>query len=389
MPFDILVVDDEPDLESLIRQRFRKRIRAEEWTFHFAQNGFEALDVLQEQPQIQLILTDINMPGMDGLTLLDRLQGMDRLLKTIVVSAYGDMSNIRVAMNRGAYDFVTKPVDFDDLERTIDKGVRELQVYGDALNDQRALVDLQKELSVARRIQKAFLPAETWEDDHVSIHAFLEPAREVGGDFYDFFRIGDDRMGLVIGDVSGKGVSAALFMAITRTLIQAVSMHVDTPGAIAERVNRMLYPQSLSEVFVTAVIGILELSSGQFTYVTAGHPAPCLVTAAGAVTTLERTRGVGLCMVRSFTFAEASVRLTPGDTLFLYTDGITEAVGEGGAFFEEERLMASLGRSGRAGAGPILHDVRDDVMAFTAGQPQFDDLTALAATYRGGPTAAA
>jgi len=381
MPFDILVVDDEPDLELLIRQRFRKRIRAEEWAFHFAQNGFQALDVLQEQPQIQLILTDINMPGMDGLTLLDRLQGMDRLLKAVVVSAYGDMSNIRVAMNRGAYDFVTKPVDFDDLERTIDKGVRELRVVGEALNDQRALLDLQKELSVARRIQRAFLPAETLETEQISMHAFLEPAREVGGDFYDFFKIGDDRMGVVIGDVSGKGVSAALFMAITRTLVQAVAMHVDAPGDIAERVNRMLYPQSLSEVFVTAVIGILELSSGQFTYVTAGHPAPCLVTADGGVSTLERTRGVGLCMVSSFTFAEAAVRLAPGDTLFLYTDGITEAVGEKGAFFEEVRLMASLGS--RGGAEAILRGVREAVSTFTAGQAQFDDLTALALTYRG------
>ncbi|MEZ4702071.1 MAG: SpoIIE family protein phosphatase [Rhodothermales bacterium] len=381
MPFAILVVDDEPDLEVLIRQRFRKRIRAEEWTFHFAQNGFEAMEVLQNEPQIQLVLTDINMPGMDGLTLLDRLHGMDRLLKAVVVSAYGDMSNIRVAMNRGAYDFVTKPVDFDDLERTIDKGVRELLVYGEALNAQRELLGLQKELSVARRIQRAFLPADRFEHARYTVHAFLEPAREVGGDFFDYFPLGDDRLGLVVGDVSGKGVSAALFMAITRTLIQAVAMQGGAPGQMLERVNAMLYPQSLSEMFVTAVLAVIDLRDGTVTYVTAGHHAPCLVNAAGEATMLPRTQGIGLCMLRTFTYAEATVRLAPGDTFFCYTDGVTEASDPAGAFFEEARLMPSLGRQG--GGEAIVASVRGALAAFTAGHPSFDDVTALAVTYRG------
>ena len=117
----ILVVDDEIDLQDLIRQKFRKKIKAEEYNFIFAMNGREALNAIDANDDIDLILSDINMPEMDGLTLLSNLKERNDLLKTVIVSAYGDMKNLRVAMNRGAYDFVTKPIDFEDLELTIEK----------------------------------------------------------------------------------------------------------------------------------------------------------------------------------------------------------------------------------------------------------------------------
>src|SRR5260221_2336202 len=122
MPIKMMVVDDEPDLESLIRQRFRKQIRENEFEFVFAQNGVQALQRLSEHPDTSIILSDINMPEMDGLTLLLKLGEMNNpALKAVIVSAYGDMENIRTAMNRGAFDFVTKPIDFTDLEVTINK----------------------------------------------------------------------------------------------------------------------------------------------------------------------------------------------------------------------------------------------------------------------------
>ncbi len=115
----VLVVDDEPDMETLVSRRFRSKVRAGEWVFVFAKDGHHAVDVLSAQPDIDLVVTDINMPNMDGLSLLHEISGIDPLMKTIILSAYGDMSNIRVAMNRGAFDFLTKPVDLDDLETTI------------------------------------------------------------------------------------------------------------------------------------------------------------------------------------------------------------------------------------------------------------------------------
>ena len=126
MSIKILVVDDEPDLELLVRQRFRKKIQQQDYQFLFAPNGVEALTVLDRERDVEIVLSDINMPQMDGLTLLGHLGQFDRMLKAVVISAYGDMDNIRTAMNRGAFDFVTKPIDFNDLEITIEK-TRDMQ----------------------------------------------------------------------------------------------------------------------------------------------------------------------------------------------------------------------------------------------------------------------
>jgi adenylate cyclase len=127
-PAKILVVDDEPDLETLVTQKFRRRIRSGELAFVFAHDGQEALDVLEDETDVDMVLSDINMPRMDGLTLLSHLQSVSSRMRAVIVSAYGDMHNIRTAMNRGAFDFVTKPIDFDDLEATINKTLADLQI---------------------------------------------------------------------------------------------------------------------------------------------------------------------------------------------------------------------------------------------------------------------
>lgn len=129
MAAKILVVDDEPDLELLIRQKFRRQIRQQEFQFEFAHNGFEALDKLQTDQEFDLVLTDINMPKMDGLTLLGKLPELNAVLKAVIITAYGDMGNIRTAMHRGAYDFLTKPIDFEDLEATIARTIAHVQQY--------------------------------------------------------------------------------------------------------------------------------------------------------------------------------------------------------------------------------------------------------------------
>ena len=139
----ILVVDDEPDLEHLILQKFRKKISAKEYEFHFARDGAEALEKIVNNGSLDLILTDINMPVMDGLTLLSKIKELNnRLHRSVIVSAYGDMENIRTAMNRGAYDFITKPIDLNDLEITIEKSLREIEIYKQALSSRDKLIAL-------------------------------------------------------------------------------------------------------------------------------------------------------------------------------------------------------------------------------------------------------
>src|ERR1700736_3622462 len=188
----ILVVDDEPDLEMLVRQKFRKKIKENEFEFVFAHNGQEALDKLQADSSIDLVMSDINMPVMDGLTFLSRLGDFNRIMKAVIVSAYGDMQNIRTAMNRGAYDFLMKPIDFLDFEVTVNKTRKAVEEIRQGTQAKEQLTALQHELSVASRIQQSILPR-TFppfpDRKEFTIFASMTPAREVGGDFYDFFFI--------------------------------------------------------------------------------------------------------------------------------------------------------------------------------------------------------
>ncbi len=155
----IIVVDDEPDLELLLRQKFRRRVRSGEFDLVFAQNGVQALEQLGTHSDVDMVLSDINMPEMDGLTLLGQLNQLNYDLRAVIVTAYGDMKNIRTAMNRGAFDFVTKPIDFDDLDTTIAKTLEHLRVMRDALRSRDELVALRKELGVAARMQDRMTPA--------------------------------------------------------------------------------------------------------------------------------------------------------------------------------------------------------------------------------------
>ncbi len=386
MPAKILVVDDEPDLEILIRQKFRKRVRAKEFDFVFAGDGVEALERLANDEAIDIVLTDINMPRMDGLTLLDNIGALDRLLKVVIVSAYGDMDNIRTAMNRGAFDFITKPIDFTDLETTVDKTRREMELLKHAVALRTRMTALQRDLDIASEIQLSSLPSRFPafpERRDFDLHARMLPAREVGGDFYDFFLIDEHRLGFVLGDVSDKGIGAAMFMAVTRTMLRATALR-DLPAHVCVRhVNRVLYPESLRRMFVTLVYGILDTRTGQVDYCNAGHHPPYLIRQTGEVTALERTGGLGLCLMPDFDYQSKNVKLHLGDSLLLFTDGVTEAVDSQRDQFTEERLAEHLRRLNGHTPEAMVREVLHAVETFAEGTPQPDDITLLALRYQG------
>ena len=160
LPFRILVVDDEPDLEPLIKQRMRTHIRSGKYVFHFVGDGAEALEALSGDARFDMVVTDINMPRMDGLSPLGRLSDLGSDIKSIVISAYGDMRNIRTAMNRGAFDFVTKPLDFEDFEITIERTRAHTIQWRKALQSRDKLIALQNELELASNMQQAILPVD-------------------------------------------------------------------------------------------------------------------------------------------------------------------------------------------------------------------------------------
>lgn len=379
----ILVVDDEPALELLVRQKFRKQIRGNELTFHFAADGVEALSHLEANPDIGIVLTDINMPRMDGLTLLTKMRDLDRVVRAVVVSAYGDLKNIRTAMNRGAFDFVTKPIDFEDLQTTVEKSVNDLRLYKEAAEAQQQLSTIQRELDVARRIQEASLPRVYPERDDVDLYAFMIPAREVGGDFYDFFFLDEDKLGFVIGDVSGKGVSAAMFMTISRTLVRALAQRGGAPEVCMTELNSILYPESVAEMFVTVFYGTIDLKTGEVVYCNAGHNSPYIARASGEVEQVPRTGGIGVCLTKHFEYQSGRLKLEPNDVLVTYTDGVTEAMDIDGEQYSDERLIELLKGFSGMDAKQFIRGVVRSVSDFAEDAIQSDDITALAIRYRG------
>lgn len=381
MSSKILVVDDEPDLQILIEQKFRRQIREGVFQFDFAENGVRALEKVSDFPEYSLVLTDINMPEMDGLTLLDRLRNKERAdLKTVVVSAYGDMENIRVAMNRGAYDFITKPIDFSDLETTIHKTVDEVGKIRLAMEAQQQLSTLQYEISTAARIQQKILKKDfpAYPDrKEFDIFASMVAAKDVGGDLYDFFFIDDDRLAFLIGDVSGKGIPAAIYMAVCRTMIRAVASQVGDPGECLRRVNTMLIPESDLTTFVTVFYGVYNTRTGDIRYSNGGHNLPYIVRTDGSVETLQDTDGMLLGKIPHIEYDSAKVNLKKGDKIVLFTDGVTEAMNPVGDMYEEPRLEQLLMSTNADNAEAATGRIFDDVLRFADGAEQSDDITVL------------
>jgi sigma-B regulation protein RsbU (phosphoserine phosphatase) len=378
----ILVVDDEPDLEHLILQKFRKKISAKEYEFQFARDGAEAIDKILNNGSINLILTDINMPVMDGLTLLSKINELNnRLLRSVIVSAYGDMENIRTAMNRGAYDFITKPIDLNDLEITIEKSLKEIEVYKQALSSRDKLIALEQELNIATAIQTSILP-KTFppfpDRKEFDIYAKMLTAKEVGGDLYDFFLIDKNRLGIVIGDVSGKGIASALLMAVCKTLLKITAYKGIPADNILYEVNNILVDESPSNMFVTVFYGVLDTRNGAFEYCNGGHNSPYLISNGGTVKQLENVGGLLLGAVKDVEYESNIVMLNPGEMLFFYTDGITEAFNTGDEEFQDSRLVDSLLNKNSQTVIDIVNSVINDVQLFSDGAEQSDDITCLA-----------
>lgn len=377
-PHKILVVDDEPDVQPLFMQRMRRDIRAGRYELVFAQNGVEALEMLNQDSGIDMVITDINMPKMDGLTLLEQIPRVDPNIRSIIISAYGDMKNIREAMNRGAFDFVTKPLDFEDLQVTIERTLRHLLEWREALSSRDQLVALQNELNIARQMQQSILPAQFPRGPDFQVYASMTPARNVGGDFYDIVHLEDNRIGVAIADVSDKGVPAALYMMSSRTLLKGAAIGCESPSQVLDEVNSLLQDDSDTGMFVTLFYGIYDPATNEFTYANGGHNPPLIVHADGSSTVLAMTGGVALGVVPSIQYEQTTVALSPGDTILLYTDGITDATNEEGEFFGLERLQATFAgnppRDSRAANDAVFEALQN----FVGDAAQADDITCLA-----------
>ena len=375
--YKILVVDDEPDLERLVRQRMRRHIRSGRYAFEFAGNGIEALEKLTEVDDIDIVLSDINMPKMDGLTLLQQIPEVNADIRSVIVSAYGDMENIRTAMNRGAFDFVTKPIDFADLQVTIDRTLKHLDEWRAALASRDKLVALQNELDVATKIQQSILPDQFPHVDGCEVFGCMEAARNVGGDFFDVIKLDRGCLGLAVADVSDKGVPAALFMMSSRTLLKGAAVGVGHPGSVLSEVNDLLNETNDAAMFVTVFYGVYDPASRVLTFSNGGHNPPLVVHADGTSEELDLTGGIALGAIPQFEYGQASVQLSPGDMVVFFTDGVTEAINPRNDEFGLEAVQALFADGATRSAQEAAEMILKAVSEFAGEAPQFDDLTCM------------
>lgn len=236
---------------------------------------------------------------------------------------------------------------------------------------------LETEVQLARQIQQTFIPETLPQFQNWELAARWKTARQVGGDFYDVFDLPNNRLGLFIADVADKGVPAALFMALTRTLVRAAVIETDSPAEAMKRVNDLLVPDTRQGMFVTAVYAVLDMNNGELTYVNAGHNPPLWVKHGGSIERLTRT-AIALGVVTGDPVDQRTIKLETGDNVLLYTDGLTESFNAQDEFFGEERLLEAIASNERDSASNLLDVVERTLLNFVQDVPPADDLTMLA-----------
>ena len=241
------------------------------------------------------------------------------------------------------------------------------------------------ELDVAKNIQASMLPCifpPFPRRQEFDIFATMSPAKEVGGDFYDFFLVDDDHLALVMADVSGKGVPAAMFMVIAKTLLKNSVQTGISPKVALEKVNNQLCENNDAQMFVTVWLGVMEISTGRMLCANAGHEFPAIRRAGGQFELFKDRHGFVLAGMEDSKYREYEILLGEGDTLFVYTDGVTEATDEGNRLYGTDRMLTALNRHADADCETLLREVRVDIDGFVGDAPQFDDITMLAIKMR-------
>ena len=380
--YTLLVVDDNEDN----RYTLTRRLAREGYTrVTTANDGRHALDLLASQP-VDLVLLDIMMPELNGYEVLEHMKADERLrhVPVIMISAVDQIESVIRCIEMGAEDYLPKPFNPTLLRARVGASLEKKRLRDEIVGH---LARIERELAAAREIQLSMVPTvfpAPTTTQRVEIHGTLQPARQIGGDLFDFFWSDTRTLCFVVADVSDKGAPAALFMARTKTLIRIVATLLRTAGGavppheIIAMVNEELCQSNAHGMFVTVFFGMLDPTSGELQFCNAGHTVPYVLEPEGAVIPMSGTRAKPLGIRPTLVYTSDTARLGRGDGLFLFTDGITESMDANGAFFSEERLEARL-RS-LAGQAPraIIEDVLADVRAFAGAAPQSDDIAALA-----------
>ncbi len=368
----LLVVDDDR-VNRLVMQRY---LETEGHQVSLAADGEEALALLS-QKSFDMLLLDIEMPVMNGFQVLERMTA-DPLLRevpVVVVSGVEELDSVVRCIQMGAEDYLTKPVNRVLLKARIDASLEKK-----LLRDRQSalLKRLQREMEIAQHTQMSILPERLPEQAGYTFGALMKPARSVGGDFYDAIPMGEDRWGLVVGDVSDKGLPAALFMTLTYSLIRVEATQNKDPGQALRDVNKYLLEMNNQSMFVTVLCGLLDCREHSFHYARAGHPLPIWISPEGLPLGFEKQSSQALGLFEHPKIDEGIIHLPPHSLLVMYSDGLSEAVNDEGSQLGHTGLEARLRETYQLSPNAVCLDFWQFVQKYSGGSEQQDDFTVLA-----------
>ena len=346
-------------------------------------SGMALLDYIKTNKP-DLILLDIKMPGLDGFETMRRLQEQmnpSEKIPVIFLTADDSQDAETHGLALGAMDFIKKPFIPDVLVLRVRHTIDLVRLQHDLEQENERI---RSELAMASRIQSAMLPGifpAFPERKEFDIYASMDPVRGVGGDFFDFFFIDRDHLCLLIADVSGKGIPAALFMMASKIILADNAKSGKSPAQILQDTNEAICANNPEEMFVTVWLGILDISTGLLTTANAGHEYPALMHADGQFELFRDRHGLVVGGMPGVKYHEHSLQMYPGSKLFVYTDGVPEATDAENALFGTTRMLEALNAHANESPKQILHGVRQAVNEFVSDMEQFDDLTMMCLEY--------
>ena len=382
----ILVVDDTPNNVILLEDM----LTARGYEVSTAIDGAEALGKMASETP-DLVLLDIMMPRMNGYQVLEHLRADARLrhIPVIMISAVDEIQSVVRCIELGAEDYLPKPFNLTLLRARVGASLEKKRLRDEIVQH---VERIERDLEFARAIQLSMVPMNfplPSAEYPLAVHATLQPAREIGGDLYDCFWIAPGRMCLVVADVSDKGASAALFMARTKTTIRLLATqmgriagHVPSPAELVDGINAELCRDNPHAMFVTLFLCMVDAASGDLHWCSAGHPRPYLVSSEGNVSAVARADSAPVGLQPAAACSSGRMRFAPGESLFMYTDGITEATNEQGEFFGDDRLEAALRSCAGEAPEKMVRAVLRQVRTFAGSSPSSDDIAALACRWR-------
>ena len=352
-----------------------------EYKLSVALGGQQALDAVDRNPP-DLVLLDIVMPDIDGYEICRRLRAAEatRELPIMFLSSLEDVKDKARGFEVGGNDYLTKPFEVLEVKARV-RSLLKAKSYADAVREAA-----ERDLRIAREIQTGLLPvnvAKQVEGTGLDVHAVLEPARQVGGDLYEVVRLDRDRVLVAVGDVSGKGIPAALFMAVAMTLLRSMARQGKPLEVILRDLNDELLAQNPRGMFVTLQCLVFDLAKGTVTCASAGHHGAALILPGHTPRLAFDSTGCVLGLLPAGDVSTQTLPLQPGETLVLFTDGVSEALDPNDDLFGEERLLEYLRDSADRGPRDIALGVLDAVRRHAAGAKQSDDITIVSVRYAG------